>query len=993
MASTRAARAAQCMQSIAGPSNYWMRSASTSTVKRTMTNQQERAIRLRSMAKRQGQDSDTPMPTPPSSSASKPPSRSRARERQFEAHRHLRHSDREDVFLLSQDLFKLKRQVLRFDDDRKGMSPLDAYSKASALIEEVASKVTMHTIIYNQIIDLAARAGKGQLVMDLWTDMKKRGVWPNVATFTTIFSGFYRNDIDPRKATSLVRRLDAIFAEFDSLREEALGGMPTPATPIAQRHRRRAKGSEEQAENGEDNDEERSDNRIGYRRALIRKLREHPTDINAVLATYIRLMVKIDRPEAAWSILDRMSRSWDINSDGYPRMTKQVAGAWMNAIATTHSKLLTGDKELPPVEAERVVTLWTRWREMIMGHADEVAEKYTTAFSKQQKEAIVAEWRLAIPSSRQIVDVMELAAKSRSPRLCDVAMQALIDFTNLPLPESMEARRRLPQGPQSPQLRDPEHPLYMLCNFPVESPQADIDRNKGRTDQERARRAKTSQWREEPEVWDHEAGWLAETQKLFTGSTNFEWSNINLGWLLIHLQKAMHHSTMPDAEQVVYTILSSAAESSLAALPASVREKAAATPLGYGGLYNRINRRLLDRTCLTSHAAWGAALHGVSLLPSPLSVVRSTRSTLVTMRRLYQCGLTPTPPDELHYKRAMMAVSRQARYVGGQETLANQGQIGQWWLEDRLEAAKTTSVDARHGWMPWAETNGALFADAVRRVHAIVAGAERRAAALNKHDRARRDTRKQDDVSRRLSSDEIIRSEGGEPRPRIETLFSSPSCSLSSPLPPGNEAKTLVVNALKLWRSSLTQKPEDAYNPYPYLDEVPFPKASMLADPAPAEANYRSTTMSISQAGAEARGAGEKERKPRFVMPDVQVWTKMARDFDALLRIALDTGSQGVQVLPREEVEWLKEMKVRVREFMDAVEEAQGVKKSEEEVQEEKAFIRRQRRAGVPLVRDQDRERRVRKEGRRRSQSKTLAPAWRKAQGSMKEGQARETRR
>lgn len=324
--------------------------------------------------------------------------------------------------------------------------------------------------------------------------------------------------------------------------------------------------------------------------------------------------------------------------------------------------------------------------------------------------------------------------------------------------------------------------------------------------------------------------------------------------------------------------------------------------------------------------------------------------------------------------------------------MSAQAQVGQWWLEDRLEAAKTTSVGAKHGWMPWAETNGKLFAEAVRRVHAIVEGAERRAEQLSANDQERRRRQREESERGRREEDDVARERGKEPRARIDTLFAS-ARSLSAPLPPGNEAKSIVLAGLRLWRSSLTPRSEDSHNPYRFLDEVPFPRREMLQHPAPATIDYRET--SLVHAGQDARGVGSTAREAketRLVMPDIPAWQATAEHFDALLRIALDTGSQGKDVLPRDDVLWLKAMRDRVREFLEPTSEDY---KEERRGRGGKMASRvERRRRGVPFVRDEVREREVGKRRARANRPKAEVVAWRWAREmDDREGEGRGERR
>lgn len=803
---------------------------------------------------------------------------------------------RDQAFQLVEEIKQLRQEI--FDGGKTAQNALVQATELVANYPIVA--VRYRNVVFNLLIELTLLAGKGHVALDLCLAMKKRGRHPDFITYSTIFNGLCRIYIDPVSSTDLLQRIDALYFEFDTLRKEALL-TPAAAKPSGKHLSR--KGQEQLLGSiGEDiaSDEMPNHQRLGdyagARRVLVDVLRDDPACGEAVFSAYIRLMTKLGKDDIAWNVLSRFSASLEVNPDGYCRLTRQIVGTWMFSLVTREVSATDAPQQLGSISKERVqqvIEVWSKWRQLIFEGSRTIHLAYSSSLNERDRDHVRQEWQRTLPKARQLQDLVQLAKISKSPDLSNLALDCLADFSSLPMPEGLglregEAKRNLPS-----EFLDPEHPLYMCDHFPL----ASAEHEEALVEQWLSDRAVAT--RGSPELNDLELSQMknhiaARLRRVYDETNN----PMYLGFLLGELMHMVPHATHPNASQVFKTILMNVAKEELATTQKFARS------YEDDSLYVRINRQISVRTALHSQGYWSRALDsaaawiGDSKQPAR-TVIQSVYDIVATMRELYRYRLASDPPDDLTYHRAMLHVSKQ--FISdqvGRKQLRQQIQLARWWLADKLEVASTTAT-GRHGWLPWAEMNGSTFAGSAYKYYTMLLAAQKRAAAFQQ----RVDRRRQKKASRRRDTGlEEAAEAAGQKESQEKTVGATEEEDISDAPSITNEPKDYVVSALRAWRETFVTRDLDRANPVNFIDEVPFPTTEMLDRPGPASLKSR----------------GEKQ-----IMPNKERWAQTAKTFLILLRIALDTGSQGADVLPAKDVQWMKAMRQRCKDILAVIEPAE----------------------------------------------------------------------
>ncbi|CAO1614975.1 unnamed protein product [Parajaminaea phylloscopi] len=815
---------------------------------------------------------------------------------------------REQRFLLSQNLVRIRRRVLE-----RNMTALNGFEQALAMVNgHPKFEVKYRTLIYNQLIELCAMAGKGKRTLELYLEMKKRGRHPDLSTYGTILNGLYDIHIDPLQSTAMMQSIDALYHEFDQLRQEALSAGGT------KRMDRQSQGISLAARDRLDADEDETESESGpsnfasERMKVIHHIETDPCAVESVIAAYVRLMVKLGKQDVAWTVMSRMSDQWQVTRDGYPRLTRQVVGTWMYSYIMSSLNSPTEQNIEPSADPEKsksreknnlkvseeqvakVIAIWQKWRSMILQGAPSVLASYRTVWRRDEEEKarVASDWKRTLPSSRQLQDLVQLARGSRSPQLSDLALECLADFSSLPLPAGLGDKAGASRASLPREFLDPTHPLYMLSDFPLTRPASKPNSSsKAPIWAATMEDSSTDSPRRGFSVHVPQDGNTGRSQRHRLDDPAYDHSAkpMFLGFLLGELMHVVPLCTLPQASEVFGTVMMSVAEQELAkATPAQNK------PLGYGGLYSRLSRQVATRNALHSHGYWGRALDSaasaVQAGKNPRHVIQRILDIITTMRRLYRRDLMSDPPDDQNYHCAMLHVSRQ---IGsgrvGPEQLQHQAKLGRWWLEDRVEASKTTAA-GRHGWLPWVEFNGGTFAGTTLKCYHILSASERRMDRILERARTRLE---------RTSKRQMAAGAASKATEAVEAGTAAKEAPETSEAVEMNESRKFVIDALKTWRSSLSARPEDKANPFSYMDDIPFPPHEMVLKPGPATSDPRS-----------------KEER----MPNLERWTAIAKTFLVMLRVALDSGPKDPNVLPEDLVITLKAMQQRCRDFLAIVE-------------------------------------------------------------------------
>lgn len=792
---------------------------------------------------------------------------------------------RKQTYLLSQKLVSLRNQALR-----RELTALNACEKATSLINAQPNYKVKHAIVlYNQLMELHLMAGKGQRTMELLVEMKKRGRHPNIKTYTTILNGFSYMHVDPKKSTALIGAIDALFHEFEQLRREALASINGQRKPLRDRDSRSSPRELSFVED-EDSIFAAEPSSIGEfarsRKRLIEEIRSDPNAIDPVLAAYMRLMIKIGEGDLAWNVIHRLSTQWDPSPDGYPKLTRQTVGMWMssNIVSSVEKAEAKGNTvNLTEKQSQQVFLVWNRWKGTLISGAESALARYRGTSDAGERDRIVKDWQRTIPKARQLQDLTQMARVSGSTEMCDLALQLLADFSDLPMPSELaekaaKARKSLPS-----QVFEPGNPFYMLASFSVA--QRDLHAEEyfvnASWDIPNGTESQITQL-------DRPARVGADRERRIKDSDRAERSTRStyLGSLLGELMHVVPHCTLPGAPQVFKEIMTASARQELATV-----DRGHSTSSVPSGAYHCSDRSARGRNALYSLAYWGRALDSADAWiggsrQNPRIAIESIMEILSTMRKLYRHGLMPDLPDERNYHRAMLQISRQisSGRVGNRELL-QQVEVAHWWLSDCIEACRASSSLSQSGEMRWVELNGSIFARTAMSCYKILVASELRLAHFS--NRQRRYLAKQQRGAE-SGGREVLIAQG-------DAVIAEEALDVAR----RGGAKHFVIYALHTWHKMYSARPNSRVDPSSVNEGIPFPPA------------HKFSASGTQSNDPDAKGDNAT---------DTASWVEMIMNFLGLLRVALDTSDQGADVLPARDVQWMKAVRKRCHHALAVVE-------------------------------------------------------------------------
>lgn len=923
-----------CSPSSAAPV---VRSATTSTWASggSLSNQRERAIRLKSMEKRRRQAGDKSDGVRSArSSKLSPRGTLSSRDGPSPSERRHPYGD-EKAHRLRGVTVTDKLQAMKVRVEKGEQDATEAYNRATAMVEKEHVAIRARRVTNSQLMGLALLAKKGNEALDLLVEYKKKGGEPDLANWVVLLNGFYDLDLQAERDTRLVQRIDSVFEEAERIRRAAL--CPVAPFRVASSEKgplqdiidATADGSEG-FKSRQDTPDESDENVFKPTHArLIHLVRDDPNLMDGVLANYVRLMYKIGRQDDAWSIMSRLSRDWAPNPDGYPHLSNRTVGFYMSAhlhrIALPDQRdkrVGQGQEIISQRDVERLIAILSDWRSLIQKKCRDIEHSYDGMLSEDRRMMLAAQWQATLPTGRQILDIVLLARASGSEQLSDLAVHYLSDFSDVPMPSKLTSfRNSLPQS-----LQDPLHPLCALCNFPV----TQMDRESLRSLPKQRHEVDFTLERGFRDAAERP---MVGQRALLIRAREGVVSNISMMKLFDELLYVVDQCTLDGAQDIFFEALTTTADRALAVAdalrqqaPNDIRTESSSSLLKDGPepgtdlqvfssadtrdgrMGSRLNRALGERTVLHKMILWSKILkidpdsgkHSNLPQRTPKETVRQVYRIIETMRELYIHQIVSDPPDELVYHRAMLIVTRALSQtkrdaprqahdsICGSQEARMLVQIGRWWLEDRLDSARTTA-SGRHGWLPWAEINGAMFLSSTihlyKRIEHAATAAERQEKRLKRL--GERHGTETAEVSTRGKSPEAAES-------REETQ--NPSVGHDDEARPlRQEAVETVRHALRLWFKAMTAQTSDQFNPVLYTGNLPFPSAEMLDNAGPARLN--------------PRDRGTK-------MPQKKNWKAIATCLMSLIKLARQT-VPGQKPLPLEETERLKALRQRCQEFVD----------------------------------------------------------------------------